>query len=159
MWVLDHKEVWVLKNWCFWTVVLENTFGSPLDSREIKPVNPKGDQSWIFIGRTADEPEALILWSPDTKSRLIGKEPDAAKAWGQEKGAAEAEVVGWCHWLSGCQFEGTLGVSEAREACVASVRGVVKSQAWLRAERQHCLPQWLRTGHRARSPSVHAAPT
>ena len=68
-------------------------------------------------------------------------------------------MVGWCHWLSGCQFEGTLGVSEAREACVASVRGVVKSQAWLRAERQHCLPQWLRTGHRARSPSVHVAPT
>ena len=108
---LDHKEGWVPKNWCFWTVVLEKTLQSPLDSKEIKPVNPKGNQPWIFIGST--EAEALIFWPPEVKSWLTGKDPDAGKDWGQEeKGITEDEMVGWCHWLNGHEFEQTLGDSE-----------------------------------------------
>ena len=92
MWELDHKEGWAPKNWCFWTVVVEKTVESPLDSKEIKPVNPKGNQSLIFIGRT--DAEALILWPPDLKTRLIGKDPDAGKDWRQkENGVAEDEMV------------------------------------------------------------------
>ena len=99
MWELDHKESWVLKNWYFWTVVLDKTLESPLDCKEIQPVHPKGNQSWIFIGRTDVEAETLILWSP-VKNWLIGKDPDAGKDWGQEeKGMTEAEMVGWHHWL------------------------------------------------------------
>ena len=95
MWNLDHKEGWVPKNWRFWTVVLEKTLENPLDSEEIKPVNPKGDQSWIFIGRTDAEAEAPILWPPDMKSQLVGKDPVAGEDWRQEeKGAAEDEMVG-----------------------------------------------------------------
>ena len=102
MWQLGHKEGWVLKNWCFWAVVLENTIESPLDSKEIKPVNPKGNQPWMFIGRTDDEVEAPILWPLDAKSQLIWKDPDAGKDWGQEeKRAAEDELAGWHHRLSG----------------------------------------------------------
>ena len=86
MWELDHKEGWALKNWCFWTVVLEKTLDSPLNCKEIKSVNPKGNQPWIFPGKTDAEVEALILWPPDVKSWLIGKDPDAGKDWGQEKG-------------------------------------------------------------------------
>ena len=90
---LDHKECWALKNWYFWTVVLEKTLESPLESKEIKPVNSK-DQPWIFIGRTDAETEAAILWPPDSKSQLIGKDPDAGKDWTQkEKGVAEDEMV------------------------------------------------------------------
>ena len=84
-WELDHKEGWVLKNWCLWIVVLEKTLESPLDSKEFKPVDPKGNQPWIFIGRTDAEAEASILWPLDAKSRLIGKDPDAEKDWGQEE--------------------------------------------------------------------------
>ena len=92
MWKLDHKKGWALKNWCFWTVVLEKTLESPLDSKEIKPVNPKGNQPWIFIGRT--EAETPILWPPDVRSRLTGKDPDVGKDWGQEKKReAEDEMV------------------------------------------------------------------
>ena len=95
MWELDHKEGWVLKNWCFWTVVLEKTLESPLDCKEIQPVNPKGNQPWIFIGRTDAEAETPILWPPDEKTWLIGKDPDAGKDWGQkEKGTTEDEMVG-----------------------------------------------------------------
>ena len=95
MWELGHKKGWALKNWCFRTVVLEETLESPLDSKEIKPVNPKGNQSLIFIGRTDAEMEAPILWSPDVKNWLIGKDPDAGKGWRQEKkGMAEDEMVG-----------------------------------------------------------------
>ena len=109
MWELDLKEGWVLKNWCFWNVVLEKTLESPLDCKEIKPVCPKGNQPWIFIGRTEAEAEALIFGLSDMKSRLIGKDPDAEKDWGQaEKGAAEDEMVGWQHWLNGHEFEQTL---------------------------------------------------
>ena len=94
MWGLDCKEVWVLKNWCFQIVVLEKTLKSPLDSKEIKPVNPKGNQPWIFIGRTDAEAEALILWPPDAKSCLTGKDPDAGQDWRQkEKGVTQNEMV------------------------------------------------------------------
>ena len=104
MWELDHKESWVPKNWYFWTVVLENTLESPLDCKEIQLVNPKGNQSWIFIGRTdaEAEAEAAILWPPDVKNWLTGKDPDAGKDWRQEeKGTTEDEMVGWHHWPSG----------------------------------------------------------
>jgi len=95
MWELDHKESWALKNWCFWTVVLEKTLESPLDCKEIQPVNPKENQPWIFIGRTDAEAEALILWPPDAKSWPIGKDLDVGKDWRQEeKGATEDEMVG-----------------------------------------------------------------
>ena len=95
MWDLDHKESWVLKNWCFWTVVLEKTLESPLDCKEIQPIHSKGNQSWIFIGRTDDEAETPILWPPDGKSWLIGKDPDAGKDWRQkEKGMTEYKIVG-----------------------------------------------------------------
>ena len=90
MWELDHKESWALKNWCFWTVVLEKTLESPLDSKEIKPVCPEGDQSWVFIGRTDAEAEAPILWPPDAKNSLVWKDPDAGKDWRwEEKGMIE----------------------------------------------------------------------
>ena len=95
MWELDYKESWALKNWCFWTVVLEKTLESPLDCKEIQLVHPKGDQSWVFIGRTDVEAETPILWPPDTKSWLIWKDPDAGKDWGQEeKGMTEDDLVG-----------------------------------------------------------------
>jgi len=110
MWQLDHKEGWAPMNWCFWTVVLEKTLESPLDCKEIKPVNPEGNQSWIFTGRTDAEIEALILWPPDEKSQLIGKDPDAGKDWRQEeKGMTEEEMVGWHHWPNGHEFEQALG--------------------------------------------------
>jgi len=115
MWELDHKEGWVPKNGYFQIVVLEKTLESPLDSQEIKPVNPKGNQPWIFIGRTDAEAEAPILWPLDEKSRLIGKDPDAGKDWGQEKkGVAEDEMVRWHHWLNGHEFEQALGDSEGQ---------------------------------------------
>ena len=92
MWELDYKESWAPKNWCFWTIVLEKSFESPLDCKEIKPVNPKGNQVWIFFGGTTAE--AVKLWPPDAKSQLIGKDPDVGKYWGQEeKGATGDEMV------------------------------------------------------------------
>ena len=105
MWDLDHKEIWVQKNWCFWTVVLEKTLESPLDCKEIKPVNPKGNQSWIFIWRTDAEAETPILWPLDAKNWLIWKDPGAGKDWRQEKVTTEDEMVGWHHWLSGREFQ------------------------------------------------------
>ena len=106
MWELDYKESWAPKNWCFWTVVLEKTLESPLDCKEIQPVHPKGNQSWIFIGRTDAEAEAPILWPPDAKSWLIWKDPDAGKDWRQEeKGMTEDKMVGWHYWLDGHEFE------------------------------------------------------
>ena len=102
---LDHKESWVQKNWCFWTLVLEKTLESPLDCREIQPVNHKGNQSWIFIGRTDAEVETPILWPPDAKNWLIGKDPDAGKDWRwEEKGTTEDEMAGWRHLLDGHEF-------------------------------------------------------
>ena len=112
IWVLNHKESWVPKNWWFWTVVLEKTLESPLDCKKIQPVNPIGNQPCIFIGRT--DAEAPVLWPPDAKSRLLGKAPDAEKNWGQEeKGMTEDEMVGWHHWLNGHEFGQTPGDSEA----------------------------------------------
>ena len=119
MWELDHKEGWALKNWCFQTVVLEKTFESPSACKEIKPVNPQGNQPWIVIGRTDVEAEAPILWPPDAKNWLIGKNPDAGKDWRQEeKWMTEDEMVGWCHWLNGHEFEQTPGDSEGQESLV-----------------------------------------
>ena len=115
MWELDHKESWTLKNWCFWTVVLEQTLESPLDSKEIKPVNPKGNQSWIFIGMTDTEAETPVLWPPHGKSWLIGKDSDAGRDWGQEeKGTTEDEMAGWHHWLDVREFEWTPGVGDGQ---------------------------------------------
>ena len=115
MWELDHKESWAPKNWCFWTVVLDKTLESPLDCMEIQQVNPKGNQSWIFIGRTDDEAEALILWPPDTRSWFTRKAPDAWKDWRQEeKGTTEDEVVGWHLWRDGCEFEQAPGVGDGQ---------------------------------------------
>ena len=132
MWELDYTEIWAQKNWCFWTVVLEKTLESPLDCKEIQPVNPKGDQSWVFIGRTDVEAETPILWPPDAKSWLIGNDPDAGKDWGQEeKGTTENEMVGWHHRLNGHGFGWTLGVVMDREAWHAVVHGVAKSWTWL----------------------------
>ena len=101
-WELDCEESWALKNWCFWTVVLEKTLESPLDCKEIQPVYPKGDQSWVFIGRSDVETETPILWLPDAKSWLIWKDPDAGGDWGQEEqGTTEDKMVGWHHRLNG----------------------------------------------------------
>ena len=110
IWKLDHKEGWKPKNWCFWTVVLEKTLESPLDCKEIKPVNPKGNQSWIFIGRTDAEAETPILLPPDAKNCFISKDSAAGRYWGQgEKGTTEHEMVGWHHRLDGREFEWTPG--------------------------------------------------
>ena len=103
------KDNWVLKNWYFWTVVLEKALESPLDCKEIQPVHPKGNQSWIFIGRTNAEAEASILWPPNVKNWLIGKDPNAGKDWGwEEKGTTEDEMVWWHHQLYGHEFEQAL---------------------------------------------------
>ena len=119
MWELDYKESWALKNWCFWAVVLEKTLESPLDYKKIQPVHPKGNQSWMFIGRTDVEAETPILWPPDVKSWLIGKDPDAGKDRGQEeKGTTEDEMVGWHHWLDGHEFGWTPGVGGRRGGLV-----------------------------------------
>ena len=119
MWELGCEESWVLKNWCFWTVVLEKTLESPLDCKEIQPVHPKGNQSWIFIGRTNAEAETPILWPPDAKNWLIGKDPDAGRDWRQEeKGTTEDEMVGWHHWLNGHVFGWTPGVGDGQGGLV-----------------------------------------
>ena len=115
MWELDYKDSWVLKNWCFWIVVLEKTLESHLGSKDIKSVNPKGNQPWIFTGRT--DAKALLFWLPDVKSRLIGKDPDAGNDWRQEeKQTTEDEMVGWHHWLNGHEFEQTPGDSEGQRS-------------------------------------------
>ena len=106
IWELDYKESWALKNWCFWIEVLEKTLESPLDCKVIQPVNPKGNQSWIFIGRTDAEAETPMLWPPDGKNWLIGKDLDARKDWRrEEKGTTEDEMVGWHHRLNGHEFK------------------------------------------------------
>ena len=115
MWELDCEESWVLSNWCFWTVVLEKTLENPLDCKEIQPVHSKGDQSWVFIGRTDAEGEIPILWPCDAKRWLIGKDPDAGRDWGQEeKGTTEDEMVGWHHRLDGRESEWTPGVGDGQ---------------------------------------------
>ena len=109
----DCEESWVPQNWCFWTVVLEKTLVSPLDCKEIQPVHPEGDHSWVFIGRTDAKAEIPVLWPPHAKNWLIWKDPDAGKVWRQEeKGSTEDEMVGWHHWLDGHEFEQALGVGD-----------------------------------------------
>ena len=116
---VDCEEGWALKNWCFWTVVLEKTLESPLDCKEMQPVHPKGDQSWVFIGRTNAEAVTPILWPPHVKSWLIGKDPDAGRGWGQEgKGTTEDEMAGWHHRLNGHEFGCTLGVGDGQGGLV-----------------------------------------
>ena len=113
VWELNHTESWALKNWCFWTVVLEKTLESRLDCKEIQPVHPKGEQSWVFIGRSDVVAETPILWPPDVKNWLIWKDPDAGKDWRQEeKRMTKGEIIGWHHWLSGHEFEWTAGVGD-----------------------------------------------
>ena len=123
MWELDYEESWAPKNWCFWTVVLKKALESPLDCKEIQPVHPKGDQSWVFIGRSDAKAETPILWPLDAKSWLLWKAPDAGKDWGQEeKGTTEDEMVGWHHRLNGHGFGWTLGVCDRQGslACCSS---------------------------------------
>ena len=115
MWELDYKESWVPVNWCFWSVVLEKTLESPLDCKEIQPVHPKGNQSWIFIRRTDAKAETPVLWPPHAKSWLIGKDLDAGRDWGQEeKGTTEDEMAGWHHRLDGHEFEWTPGAGDGQ---------------------------------------------
>ena len=116
---LDYKESWVLKNSCFWTVVLEKILENPLDCKEIQPVHPEGNQSWIFIGKTDAEAETLLLWPPVAKNWLIGKDPDAGKDWRQEeKRTTENEMIGWHHWRDGHNFEWAPEVGDAQGSLV-----------------------------------------
>ena len=118
MWELDCEECWAPKNWCFCTLVLEKTLQSPLDCKEIQPVHPKGDQFWIFIGRTDTDPETPIPWPPDGKNRLTWKDPDAGKDWRQEKGMTEDEMVGWHHQFDGHKFGWTPVVGDGQGGLV-----------------------------------------
>ena len=131
MWELDHKEGWARKNWCFWTAVLKNTLECHLDCKQIKSLNPKQNQSWIYIGRTDTETEAPILWPPDVKSCLIWKDPDAGKDWGQEeKGVIQVKMVGWHHRLNGHEFVKTPGDSEGQGNLPYFSSWVAKSWVW-----------------------------
>ena len=135
MWELDYKESWVPKNWCFWTVVLEKTLRSPLDCKEIQPVHPKGERSWVFIERTDVEAEAPILWPHDVKSWPICKAPDAGKDWRQEeKGTTEDQMVGWHHWLNGHGFGWTQGVGDEQG-------GLVYCSSW--GHKESDTTEWL----------------
>ena len=127
VWELENKKGWVPKNRCLQTAVLEKTLESPLDSKEIKPVNHNGSQPWMFTGRTNAEAEAPIFWPLDVKSQVTRKDPEAGKGWGQaEKGVTEDEIVRWHHWLNGREFAQTLGKSEGQGNLVD--QGVAKSQ-------------------------------
>ena len=129
MWELDCEESWAWKNWYFWTVMLEKTLEIPLDCKEIQPVHSKGDQSWVFIGRTDVDAETPKLCPPDSKSWLIWKDPDAGKDWRpEEKGTTEDEMVGWHHWLKGMSLSKLRELVMDREAWCAAVHGVTKSQ-------------------------------
>ena len=132
MWELDYKESWAPKSCCFWTVMLEKTLESPLDCKEIQPVHPKGDQSWVFFGRNDIEAETPILWPPDEKSWLIWKDPDAGKVWGQEeKGMTEDELVGCHHRLNGHEFAYTPAVHDGQGGLACCRPWVTQNQLWL----------------------------
>ena len=136
MWELDCEEGWAPKNWCFWTVVLEKTLESPLDCKKIQPVHPKGDQFWIFTGRTDAKAETPILWPPHAKSWLIWKDSDAGKDLGQEeKGMTENKMFGWCHWLNGQGFGWTPGVDDGQG-------GLACCSSWGRTKRWTWLSDW-----------------
>ena len=137
MWELDYKESWEPKIWCFWTVVLEKTLESPLDCKKIQPVHPKGEQSWVFIGRTDVEAETPMLGPPDVTNWLIGKDPDAGRrrvrlleVW-EEKETTEDEMVGWYHWLDRHEFEQVPGVSDGQEGLACCSPWGAKSWTWL----------------------------
>ena len=143
---LDYKESWMPKNWCFWTVVLEKTLESPLDCKEIQPVHPKGDQSWIFIGRTDAEAETPIFWLSAEKNWLLGKDPDAGKEWRQkEKRTTEDEMVGWHHHLDGREFRWTLGVCDEQGGLVCC------------SPRGHKESDWANELKKIKSYSVHSS--
>ena len=146
MWELDYKESWAPKNWCFWTVVLENMLETPLDCKEITPANPKGDQSWVFIGRTDAEAETPILCPPDAKSWLMGKDPDAGKDWRQQNGMTENEMVGWHYWLNGRTWGRLQELVMNREAWCDAVHGVAKSWTqqsnWTEHQSKEGLAEW-----------------
>ena len=154
IWELDYKESWALKNWCFWAVVLEKTLESPLDCKEIKPVNPKGNQSWMFIGRTDAKTETPIVWPPDAKNWLIGKDPDAGKDWKQEeKRTIKDEMVGWHHWLDRHEFEQVLRVSDGQGSLACcSPWGRRETDApqqlnWTEISFYKCIKDYRRTHH------------
>ena len=143
MWELDCKESWVPKNWRFWTVVLGKTLECPLDCKEIQPVHPKGDQSWVFIGGTDVEAKTPIFWPPDAESWLIWKDPDAGKDWGQEKGTTEDEMVGWHLWLNGHGFGWTPGVGDGQGGLAYwGSQGGKESDITERLTELNCLPKW-----------------
>ena len=142
----DHKERWALKNWCFWTVVLEKTLESPLESKVIKPVNPKGNEAWVFIRRTDAEAEASILWPSNAKNLLIGKHSNVGKDWRQEeKGTTEDQMVGCHHWLNGYDFEQAPGVGDGWGSllCMGSQRTghelAIEQRQWLLSVESHSL--------------------
>ena len=145
MWELDHKESWALKNWSFWTVVLEKTHESPLDCKEIQPVHPKANQSWIFVGRTDAETETPILWPPDMKNWLTGKYPDTGKAWRwEEKGMTKDEMFGSYHWLDGHKFylDISLGFGDGQGSlacCSPWGHKELDTTEWLNWWRKHLL--------------------
>ena len=132
MWELDCEESWVLKNWCFWTVVLEKTLESALDCKEIQPVHSEGDKPWDFFGGNDAKAETPVLWPPYAKSWLIGKDSDAGRDWGQEeKGTTEDEMAGWHHWCDGRESEWTPGVGDGQGGLACCDSGVAKSQTRL----------------------------
>ena len=144
MWELDYEESWAMKNWQVWTVMLEKTLESPLDSKEIQPVHPKGNQSWLFIGRTDAEAEVPTLWPPDAKNWLTGKDPDTGQDWRwEEKRTTEDEMVGCCHRHNGHDFEHAPGDAEGQGSLVCcSPRGLRESDTTKRWNNNKAAPRY-----------------